>query len=448
MKSLNFTIICFCILLCTSLIYGIDLKPKIDKIAKPLIKDKIIVGMIIGIVKDGKKQIFSYGEIKKGSGISPDGDTVYEIGSISKVFTGILLADSIQKNLVKLDDPIQKHLPPTIKVPIHSKQPILLVHLATHRSGLTRMPSNFYPSNPMNPYADYTVKNMYDFLNGHKLRREPGIFEYSNYGMGLLGHILALKQKTSYEQILIKDICNPLNMNDTRIKLSKKMKKNLATPYNKVQFQMQNWDLPTLAGAGGIRSTCNDMIKFIEANLKKGDDQISKSLSIARQKQQNLKNNPAMGLNWFIARDGITRLHGGMTGGYCSYMAVAPSLNAGVIVLANTAHQRINGVAEQIKRIALGTQQKEIYINPAILRKYIGRYAITPDIILSITIENNKLMIQTTGQGKGPIFAMSKTEFFLKVVDAQVTFIVEKDGSVKKLILHQHGQDMEGKRIK
>ena len=146
---------------------------------------------MIGVVQQGRTQILSYGETVKGSKIATDGDTVYEIGSITKVFTCTLLADLVERGLVKLDNPVQKYLPADVKMPIAEDKPITLLDLATQSSGLPRMPDNFKPADPSNPYADYGDQQIFAFLRGHKLRRPPGKYEYSNLGMGLLGEVLA-----------------------------------------------------------------------------------------------------------------------------------------------------------------------------------------------------------------------------------------------------------------
>ena len=154
-----------------------------------------------------------------------DGNTVFEMGSISKVFTGALLADMVARGEVKLDDPIAKYLPQTVKVPSRNGRQITLLDLATQSSGLPRLPSNMRPADFSNPYADYSVQQLYEFLSGYSLTRDPGQrYEYSNLGVGLLGHVLALRAGKSYEEILKERILDPLGMNDTRVDATPSMK--------------------------------------------------------------------------------------------------------------------------------------------------------------------------------------------------------------------------------
>src|SRR5208283_4407870 len=117
-----------------------------------------------------------------------DGDTVFEIGSITKVFTALLLADMAQRGEVALTDPVSKYLPKGVKMPGRNGHAIMLQDLATHTSGLPRLPSNMKPKDFMNPYADYTPELLYQFLSSYELPRDPGSkWEYSNLGAGLLG---------------------------------------------------------------------------------------------------------------------------------------------------------------------------------------------------------------------------------------------------------------------
>ncbi len=344
---------CVVALLCTPPLAAaaLDLRARIDPLARALLDDGVAVGSVVGILKDGRTHVIAYGET--GSGVAPNGDTVYEIGSISKVFTSVVLADMTLRGIVKLDDPVQRHLPPNVKVPVFDGKPITLEHLATQTSGLPRMPDNFHPANPSNPYADYRVEQLYAFLAGYTLTRPPGQYEYSNYGMGLLGHVLARRNGTTYEQLVIERIATPLGMNDTRITLNDDLRARLARPYAEGLRPAANWDIPTLAGAGAIRSTVNDMLKFIQASLASDDTPLTRALRLSHRQRHAMENGLAMGLGWLIARDGITRWHNGMTGGYHGWLAVTPTHSVGVIVLANTATMRISAFGEQVTRIAL-----------------------------------------------------------------------------------------------
>ena len=244
-----------------------DTKAKIDEAVNGYFKDSSNVGLAVGIIRGEQTQILCYGTTDKPSGIPITPESVFEIGSITKVFTGILLAEAIRRGEVKLDDPANKHLPPEGQMPLKGKSPVTLRHLVTHTSGLPRLPDNidrevFFSDNP---YRTYTVEQLYEYL--HRTSVVPGKqHAYSNLGMGLLAHILALSAGKDYEALVKERILEPLGMDDTSIALSEDQKRRLALPHDKGK-QVSNWDIPTLSGAGALRSPVSDMLKFLSANV-------------------------------------------------------------------------------------------------------------------------------------------------------------------------------------
>lgn len=187
------------------------------------------VGIVVGVIDAGGRRVVAYGSLAKGDRRRLDGNTVFEIGSMTKVFTSLLLMDMARRGEVAVTDPVSKYLPAGVKMPERNHRQITLADLSTQSSGLPRMPSNFHPKDPGNPYADYTVQQMYDFLSGYTLTRDIGSqYEYSNLGVGLLGHALSLRAGMSYEALVRSRICEPLGMKDTRITLTPSMKARLA----------------------------------------------------------------------------------------------------------------------------------------------------------------------------------------------------------------------------
>ena len=169
------------------------------------------VGIVVGVIEPAGRRIVTYGRASTSEAVPLDGDTIFEIGSISKVFTSLLLADAVQRGEVALTDPISKYLPASVKVPERGRA-ITLQDLATHTSGLPRLP-DMNPKDPENPYADYSVDQLYRFLSTYQLPRDVGAsYEYSNLGAGLLGHILALRAGTDYESLVKSRITGPLGM--------------------------------------------------------------------------------------------------------------------------------------------------------------------------------------------------------------------------------------------
>ena len=226
------------------------------------------VGLVVGVIDEaGRRHYFCHGTVGLGDDSPVDEHSIYEIGSISKVFTCTVLADMVLEKTLKLTDPAEKHLPPEVRMPSRDGMKITLKHLANHTSALPRMPANFKMLDPNNPFAHYTVQNMYDFLSQQTLKRGIGSkYEYSNLAMGLLGHILGLKAGMSYEELIVRRISQPLGMESTVITLTPEMMGKLAKPHN-AKGEVYLWDFPAMAGAGAIRSSADDMLDFLYANM-------------------------------------------------------------------------------------------------------------------------------------------------------------------------------------
>jgi len=306
------------------------------------------VGIVIGLVGPNSVEYYGYGTTSVDREEVPDENSVFEIGSISKVFTTILLADMVIGGDAQLDDPIQKYLPESVRIPSREGQEITLMHIATHMSALPRLPSNMAPADVANPYADYNVEQMYAFLSGHELRRDIGSkYEYSNLAMGLLGHALALHDGTDYEILLASRVLDVLGMQNTGITLTPDMQDNLAIGHDQ-GGKVKNWDIPTLAGAGAIRSTVRDMLRFLAANmdLKNApadllvkDNALLEAMRLSHELVVNrATGGTSMALGWHIRHSGENESiwHNGGTGGYRSFAGFNRGGQYGVVVLTNS----------------------------------------------------------------------------------------------------------------
>ena len=294
-------------------------------------------GIVIGIIDKEGPHYFNFGT-KSSRGGAVNEHTIYEIGSITKVFTATLLSQQVNEGKLKLDDPIRNYLPPQVKIPQHGAKEITFGNLSDHTSGLPRLPGNMSPSDPANPYADYTVDQMYTFLSGYELTRDVGeSYEYSNFAQGLLGHILALNAGVSYESLMIKTIAIPLGMDETKITPDEEMIKNLAPGYDK-GFEVKNWDIPTLAGAGAIRSSANNMLKFLSANLGFSETPLTAVMQKTHEIRHNKAGRMRVGLGWNIANgiNGDVIWHNGGTGGYRAFIGFVKETGTGVVLLTNS----------------------------------------------------------------------------------------------------------------
>ena len=420
-------------------------------------KQKQSVGIVVGLINPKGSRIVSYGKLNQTSSRQPDGDTVFEIGSISKVFTSLLLADMVERKELSLKDPISKFLSKSVKVPTRKGREITLLDLATHSSGLPRLPNNFESKDIENPYADYTVEQLYSFLSNYQLTREIGAeYEYSNVGGGLLGHILSLKAGIDYENLTTIRICQPLKMDSTRIKLSPEMQARFATGHNQLGQPVKNWDIPTLAGAGALRSTANDLLKFLAANLDFSKSNLSPAIQKTHVVEHDTNSSDLkIGLGWHILKKYGKEIiwHNGGTGGYHSFIGFDKNKRLGVVVLSNSVND-IDDIGlhllEPKFELAKGTPPKEhkpIVLDPKIYDAYIGQYLLAPNFLITISKEQDKLYAQATGQARLELFPESEAEFFIKEVDAQITFVKNQKGQITHLILHQNRQNLEAKKI-
>jgi D-alanyl-D-alanine-carboxypeptidase/D-alanyl-D-alanine-endopeptidase len=297
------------------------------------------VGIVVGIVTPCGREVYAYGRTALSGGQPVDENTVFEIGSIGKTFTALLLADMVERNEVSFDDPIEKYLPSSVTVPKFEGQSITLIDLATQTSGLPLIPDNL-PADEKSPYANYTVAQMYAALAQTRLIHQIGIrYEYSNFGMGLLGHILSLQSGMSYEELVVTRITNELGMSDTRSKLTPEMQDHLATGYRDGE-QFPLWYNPTLAGAGDLRSTVHDLLIYLAANVGLINSRLYDAMQLTQEPRYSIDSTMKIGLAWQIHTHGDPRIvdHLGATGGYYGYAGFVKDKQTGVVVLTNTFH--------------------------------------------------------------------------------------------------------------
>jgi CubicO group peptidase (beta-lactamase class C family) len=410
------------------------------------------VGIVVGFIDaKGNREYFSHGSTAIGGDRPVDEDSVYEIGSISKAFTGILLADMVLGGELKLDDMAEAYLPKDVSLPTRNDTKITLEHLATHTSALARMPTNFRPADPGNPYADYTVEDMYAFVSGYTLPRDIGEkYEYSNLGMGLLGHILSLKAGMGYEQLMTERICDVLGMESTVITFTEEVQERLARGHNSAGV-VPNWDIPTLAGAGAIRSTARDMLAFLGANMGVERTPLSAAMEMSHGARVEAGTNMQVGLAWHIRDNGETRIvwHNGGTGGYRAFCGFIKERGIGVVVLSN-----MNLSADDIGFHMLdGTYELQkikeaITVDVEILDRYAGKYRFGESKrIVTVLRKDTSLVVVFPGQGSFALFPESETKFFMKEAPVTITFKTDEAGDVNGLVLHQSGKDSQAEKI-
>ena len=415
------------------------------------------VGVVVGVIEPAGQRVIAHGAYAVNDSRPVDANTVFEIGSITKVFTSLLLADMAERGEVKLDDAVSKYLPPNVRVPEKDGRAISLQDLSTHTSGLPRLPANLVVTNTDNPYADYSVAQLYEFLSGYTLTRAVGSqFEYSNLGAGVLGHALALRAGADYETAVRTRILTPLKMTDTAVTLTPELRSRLARGHNQRREPAGNWDIPTLAGAGALRSTARDMLRFLDAFVSAQPHTLSPGAARLRSVERTSMAGGSIALGWQILKRPDLEIvwHGGMTGGYAAFVGYVPSRRTGVVVLSNMlagvtgvddigmhlldARMPLSGPPAQRTRITLPAEA---------LRPFAGRYELAPGFVATVTQEGDRLFVQPSNQPRHEVFAEGPRAFFATIADAQFTFEVDGSGRATSMTLHQGSAKVVGKRL-
>lgn len=434
------------LLLCTSFVaHGQSIEEKI----KQRVTLQETPGIAVGIYEDGKITYYVFGVANLQTGEAVSSKTLFEIGSITKTFTTSMAAVLSVEQKLSFSDPAQKYLPAKMVLPEKNGKVITLEHLATATSGIPRMPYNFSPADPSNPYVDYREEQLGMFLSTLELQRDPGSqYEYSNAGMGILGYILTRMKEKPYGKLVGELITKPLEMNHTFVS-GQRTEKGLATGYTGLTpAPAWTWDdQSVLTGAGGIVSNAEDMMKYLVAQLETKNDNLAKAFALAHTPHADA-GAMKIGYGWHI-RDGSIVWHTGGTGGFRSFAGFDKNKKKAVVVLTNSVTGADDlGFHLLNSEIPLKVLKPFVSVAPDVLKKYVGTYELTPGFNIEVTLDQNALLIQATGQPRINIYAESDTKFFLKVVDAKIDFMLDANGNVERLILHQNGASMPGKKIK
>jgi CubicO group peptidase (beta-lactamase class C family) len=302
-------------------------------------KEKRWPGIAVGVVQPDGIYIFCEGKVRAGSTNEVDGDTIFQIASVTKTFTTLLLELMVDRKEVSLDDPLARLLPAEVKMPKRGTNEITLLDVATHTSGLPRMPMKT-PTQTMTP--PFTMAEVYKFLGEYELRRDIGsLYQYSNLGVGLLGHALTLKARTNYEALVVREVCDPLQMNDTRVELTPRMKEHAATPHDVSGRPLPRWFAPSFPAAGGLCSSVNDMVKYVSAQLGLTPSPLFEAMRKTQIPRRKGVRNVQVGLGWHVLKvaNGDLIFHNGAEPGFHSYVGFNKQKKCGIVVLVNSANE-------------------------------------------------------------------------------------------------------------
>lgn len=442
--------------------------------------DQQAVGLAAVLATRERVQVVTAGHTAVDGKTPVNADTLFEIGSISKTFTTLLLADAVVRGELKLDDPVERWLPQNKGFPggVHLRDrkgdPVRLIDLATHRSGLPRVPDNMPTTVRFNPYADYGEHELLTYLRSRAVTVEadaadPGkaqpatrlrgeAYEYSNLGVGLLGYVLGRALGSGYAEALRERVLKPLALNATYVDVPRDARVRLADGHyvenGMTPKRATHWTFDALAGAGALVMSGNDMARYAQAAAGFIDTPLLAAFALAQRKHAEGPNaiNP-QGLAWIQAPlNGRTLFtHNGQTGGFASSLWLDPDAGAAVAVLSNCAVP-VNDMALHFIEPALpltnfaATRATAIQVDEKVLARYVGRYTLAPGFDVTIRLRAGRLYAQATGQSEFELLAKSDTVFFARVTPLEMAFVTGNAAAAEALVLTQNGRTTRAAR--
>jgi serine-type D-Ala-D-Ala carboxypeptidase/endopeptidase len=436
------------------------------------------IGIVVGVIGPEGWRVISYGHLNQGDPRPLNGDTVFEIGSVSKVFTALLLAEMAQKREVSPADPVAKYLPPGIRIPERNGSPITLLDLATHTSGLPFMPddASLYDASADiasiydNSSARESNQKLYNFLSHYELSRAPGAeWDYSNIGYWLLSQALATQAHTDYETLLQTRIIAPLKLTSTAVTPSAPIRARLAVGHNAVLQPAPPFSsVPIYAAmpaAGGLVSTVNDMLAFLSVCMGYERSPLALSTAAMLKNQRPIDNGSQQALGWVVMANGKGKnndqliMHDGFTWGYASYVAWDPKNRVGVVVLSNQLTS-VGDIGHHLLRPNVPlepptvTKHTEITLDSSILDTYVGEYEVQDEGLFRIArnhdfpndgfpnhdlLNHDFLTIQVPPGWGLPKFRLrpeSRQDFFVADLPMRVIFQTGPNGRANELLVY------------
>jgi len=396
----------------------------------------------VGLVHNNETATWFFGHIDDAAGPAPGTATRFELGSLTKAYTGVLLADLVLAGKVRLDDPLRKFLPDGFVFTDTRLGAITLEQLATHRSGLPRLPANLLPRRGDDPYADYDERALLAFLAHYRPATLDTSSGYSNLGIGLLGYVLGRVEGKGYTAALRERVLTPLKLDATGFD-------DVAlAPGHALGEPVAAWHFDTLAGAGALRSTLADQLAFVHANLAPGEQPLRAALALARQPRGG-----DVGLGWQIreVRSGEQTWplvwHNGQTGGFASFIGFRTDQQTGVVLLGNTAAD-LTALGLALLTDETPPPPRRVRELPTpMLADYSGLYELAPKQLMTVRVTPTGLTAQLPGQFALPLVAYDDDAFAYVDVDAQLTFDRSADRKVERLLLHQNGLNLPAPRL-
>lgn len=408
------------------------------------VKNHINPSIAVGLTDSTGTHFYVHGWSDVEQQIKADQHSLYEIGSITKSFTGLLLAKYALEDSLSLTTPVNEFLPDSIDLTDKKGNPVTLKSLATHSSGLPRLPSNLDVTNQFDPYENYDQNSMYSFLSHYTPRTVGQHFVYSNLGFGLLGDVLSSYKQKPYRSLIHDQILMPLGLKNTYFEVPNAQKQHMTKGYLGTQ-EVPLWKFKVMDAAGGLKASIRDLQDYGKHFL----DTLSSFANIDALSTKSYftdEDGNHYGLGWFIDQQDVV-FHGGGTGGFRTFIAVDLKNNRVITVMSNSGSTGIEDLAKYLinpRLYPLKLDKKEVPISVEQLDPYQGIY-INDGLGLNYTIvlKDNHLHAKLNQQPEFPLYYQGGESFIYKVVKAEVVFERDENNTVVGLLLNQNGQEIQ-----
>ena len=412
---------------------------------QPLIDNEIASAIVVGLYDNGKTEVYGFG--KGPGGAAPTDTTLFEIGSVTKVYTSLLFADALQRREVTLDEPVADLLPTGVSVPTRDGKTITLAHLALHSSGLPRLPPSVLPNAP-DPYAKLGEDALYADLAHTTLDFAPGDqIVYSNFGAGLLGFALGKKLGVGYPRALVDRVLTPLGLKDTFLTVPAAAAARRATGTNTDLQPVSAWTFDALAPAGALISDAHDQLELIGAEVNAGTGaKTGLAAAIKLTQEPQLVNQGANeGLGWQI--DGKGRYwHNGGTGGFHSFIGFDPKTKRGIVILSATSTMTIDRLVGPLYGVFDNTATPPpTYPTPDQLAPYAGHYDFQ-GMKINVAVRGKRLYVEGPGEGPIRLVPLSTSEFWIEQLQSMAAFDTV-DGKVSRIVFEIGDHQLSAPRV-
>jgi CubicO group peptidase (beta-lactamase class C family) len=409
---------------------------QVEAQVKPFLEAEIVSGLVVGLYDAGKTEIYGFG--RGPNNAPPDGTTLFELGPVTKVYAGLLLADALQRREVLLETPVAELLPPGVTVPIRDKVAITLKHLVLHSSGLPAMPPSLLAHRyDPDPFGHYGEDRLYNDLIQTDLQSTPGRqINASPYGAGLLGFALGRKIGGGFAKALTERVLRPLELKDTVLMVPPALAPRRATGTTDDLATAPPWTFDALAAAGALWSTARDQLQLIDAELDAADGgtrALRRAMKLSQEPELD-RTGQNEGLGWLIDSAG-RYWQNGSSGGFHAFVGFDPKTKHGVVVLASTATSLVDRLSAAMYKIL---EEPNAVLPPvrfptaAELAPLAGTYDLG-GAKLKVVAEGKRLYLEGPGEPRHRMSPLSDHEFVIEVLQSVAVF--EKEGdAVKRLV--------------